>query len=154
MESSRLPGQKFLATYHPAAVIRLYQHRPIAVFDLAKALKEIGTRNIKRKFRQILVPETIEECKQIARKLKNSPEITVDTETKGNWITCIGFSVTEDKSYVIPLYDERQKDGLYWRTKEENLEALKIIEEICTRPATKILQNGSYDVQRLSLIHI
>ena len=103
--TSTLVPAKVLPTYHPAAVLRNWAWRPIAIADLIKAKRESAFPEIKRPERFILVNPTIAECEQwVAQNLKS--ECACDIETKFGMIEMIGFSASPTHAMVIPFPGE------------------------------------------------
>jgi uracil-DNA glycosylase len=143
-----VPGTKLLPTYHPAAVLRQWELRPIVVVDLIKAARESAHPEIRRPKRQIYIPETIGDLYEYkARFIDGNPRLAVDTETAGNQITCIGFAPSTGSALVIPFVDPRATDRCYWRTKEDEFAAWTFIHGLLVDPRiSKTFQNGLYDI--------
>lgn len=141
---------KVLPTYHPAAVMRDYTLRPIVLADLEKAKRENEYPEIRRPRREVWVEPTIQDIIDFKREfLDNAKRISEDIETKGDQITCIGFSPSIDLALVVPFYDPSKSGGNYWPTLEEELLAWDLVREINQLPAEKIFQNGLYDIHFL-----
>lgn len=142
------PSHKILPTYHPAAILYNWSNRPILVADLIKAEREMRFPEIIRPERYVLINPTFQEIwNWIAEHLINAEEISVDVETGGGMIKCIGFSPSAKYAMVIPFLDRGQPDGHYWRTLEEEIAAWKIVDYILSLPARKVFQNGLFDLQ-------
>lgn len=140
-------GFKVLPTYHPAAVFRQWGLRPIVIMDLLKAVREQEYPEIRRPKRTIWIEPTIEDIHVFDQKyLLKAERISVDIETAGNQITCIGFAPTKALSIVIPFYDPRRLGRNYWATKELEKQAWAYIQEVLKRRTPKIFQNGLYDI--------
>ena len=141
-------GFKVLPTYHPAAILRQPELRPIAIADLSKALRESTSPEVNRPEVTIYVPETVDEIQSFQRDFINEAAIlSVDIETSGNQITCIGFAPSKKVAIVVPIHDRRKPGGSYWPTTEVECNVWKIILEICHRThPSKVFQNGLYDI--------
>lgn len=143
-----LVGLKVLPTYHPAAVLRNWAWRPIALADLMKAKRESAYAEIKRPRRLILVNPTIQECRDwISTHVKS--ECACDIETKYGMIEMIGFSADHNHAMIVPFWD-KAKGGNYWPSALIEKDARNIVRSILENPfIVKIFQNGLYDLQYL-----
>ena len=146
LESTLVPGMKVLPTYHPAAVLRNWNQRPIVLADLIKAANESQFPEIRRPKRQIWIEPTLEDLESFwAQYLQDAPYIACDIETKANQITCIGFAPSEDLAIVVPFFGETR--GSYWPTSAEEVLAWRWVQRVLQSPAAKIFHNGLYDMQ-------
>jgi len=137
---------KVLPTYHPAMVARDMSARPVVVMDLAKGLRESLSPDITIPPSLIWTHPTLEDLAEYERDYINPASLlSVDIETKGDQITCIGFAPSPDSAIVIPLF--RGENGSYWSTIEEELAALAFVRRWCTKPC--VFQNGMYDMSFL-----
>lgn len=146
--TSSIVGCKVLPTYHPAAVLRNWAWRPIAIADLIKAKRESAYPEIKRPKRFILVNPTITECREWI--LANvGAECACDIETKYGMIEMIGFSANAENAMVVPFWD-KAKGGNYWSSPLLEKDARNVVRSILENPyIVKIFQNGLYDLQYL-----
>jgi hypothetical protein len=142
-------GFKVLPTYHPAAVLRQWDLRPIVVLDLAKARRESHTPSITRPARTIHIPETLEDCLEWWKEAKEYSRIAVDIETYGQQITCIGFAAGPSNCLVIPIHDGGRVGGSYWATQEVEVKVWGFIREVLGSSIPKVFQNGMYDISFL-----
>src|SRR5262245_59124214 len=140
------PFGKTIATYHPAAVLREWSLRSIAVADFIKARRESEFPEVRRPKREIWIEPSLSDMEVFyAQFIEPSPLIAVDIETIGTEITCVGFAPTKDRSLVIPFFDPRRANGSYWPTLDDEFEAWKFVRRVLTSPARKLYQNGMYD---------
>lgn len=146
-----VPGKKVLPTYHPAYVLRSWGDNVVACADLKKAKAEAEFPEIRRPQRRIIIEPSLRDIENWIDANKNATHIAPDIETASMMITCIGFAASANEALVIPFRDLRQHDGCYWKTVEEELEAWRLVEQILCLPATKIFQNGLYDMQYLHM---
>lgn len=139
---------KLLPTYHPAAVLRQWELRPTTIADLMKAKRESAYADIRRPQREIWIEPSLEDIKLfISTHIMGCRLLSVDIETSGSRITCIGFSPSPSLALVIPFDDERTKSGNYWPTREDETTVWGIIRgvlESVTIP--KLFQNGLFDI--------
>jgi uracil-DNA glycosylase len=142
-------GYKLLPTYHPAAVLRQWELRPTTIIDLAKAAREATFPDIRRPACEIWIEPTLEDINEFKAKYIDTgcDILSVDIETTGSRITCIGLAPKPSLAIVIPFDDERAKGGSYWPTREAESAAWKLIRDVLVNGAIrKLFQNGVYDV--------
>lgn len=142
-------GYKLLPTYHPAAVLREWSHRPTGVFDLMKARREAAYPDIRRPRCEIWIEPTLEDINDFITNhiLTGCDLLSVDIETSGSRVTCIGFAPSRDRAIVIPFDDERAKAGSYWPTRADESSAWRAIQSVLVDPTIpKLFQNGMYDL--------
>lgn len=141
-------GYKILPTYHPAAVIRQWELRPTTVIDLMKAQREMGFPEIRRPKREIWIEPTIEDIRTFIRDyVRGTPLLSVDIETAGSFVTCVGLGPNDDIALVVPFLDERKKDRCYWRSLEDERTAWELLRGVLgDRSIPKVFQNGLYDI--------
>ena len=144
-------GHKVLPTYHPAAVMRQWDLRPVAVMDLYKAFREMEFPEIRRPKRTIWIEPTIEDIYEFRENhIRGASLLSVDIETAGNQITNIGFAPSSTLALNIPFVDFRKPGRNYWPNKEDEIRAWRIIKDICESPTPpKLFQNGLYDISFL-----
>lgn len=141
-------GYKLLPTYHPAAVLRQWELRPTTVLDLGKAGREREFPEIRRPACEIWIEPTLEDIDGFIKTYIIGCDIlSVDIETAGSRITCIGFAPSQSRAIVIPFDDERAKKGSYWPDVECERTAWHLICDVLRdRRIPKLFQNGLYDV--------
>lgn len=141
-------GYKVLGTYHPAAIMRQWELRPIVVADLIKAKRESAYGEIRRPKRSIWIEPSIEDIKTFFNAHVRKARITgVDVETSGAQITCIGFAPSNKLAIVIPFLDPRKLGRSYWPTKRVELEVWHLIKDVLEDvDIKKVFQNGLYDI--------
>jgi uracil-DNA glycosylase len=148
LSSHTATGYKILPTYHPAAVTRQWELRPTVILDLMKAAREAEFPEVRRPRREIWIEPTLEDLYEFDRRyVQSCDKLTIDIETSGEFITCIGFSAGSSVAIVIPFADQRKRGRSYWPDKESESKAWKCISGILVRrrPA-KVFQNGLYDI--------
>ena len=147
MSTHTVTGYKVLPTYHPAAIFRQWSLRPVAVMDLIKAKREAEFPDIQLPKRQIWINPTLEDIYEFDRLyIRECESLSVDIETSGSIITCIGFAPRADIAIVIPGIGIRRSGRPYWPSLDVERKVLKIIKDILTRAIRKIFQNGLYDI--------
>jgi uracil-DNA glycosylase len=141
-------GYKVLPTYHPSAVCRQWELRPVTILDLAKALRESEYPEVRRPKREIWIEPTLEDLETFYdRYIHGCKVLSVDIETSGNQITCIGFAPFLNIGIVIPFLDTRKKSRSYWRTDEDEKCAWRFVARVLSDARIrKTFQNGLYDI--------
>lgn len=146
--STLVSGLKVLPTFHPAAILRQYDQRHVAVLDLKKAKIEAEFPEIRRPIRTIWMEPTLEDLDNFfSQYIVMADYLSFDIETAAGQITCIGFAPRIDLALVIPFLDNR-KGGNYW-SKENELKAWRFVERVLGTDIPKVAQNGLFDIQYL-----
>ena len=136
--------QKVLPTYSPAMVLRNYSERLTTIADFTKARRESAFPDIRRPVRDIwLYPDLDDLARYEAEHIVHSALLSVDIETKGDQITCIGFAPDPHSCIVIPLFQGENRS--YWSTPDEERQALTFVRRWLTL-APSVFQNGMYDI--------
>ncbi len=148
LSTHTVEGYKVLATYHPAAVLRQWELRPVTVADFMKAKRESEHAEIIRPRREIWIEPSITDILEFrSRYITGCRILSTDIETAGSSITCIGFAPTSDLSIVIPFVDPRRKGKSYWPDAATEQAVWRIVRDILEdRTIPKLFQNGMYDV--------
>jgi uracil-DNA glycosylase len=143
-----ISGYKLLPTFHPAAVLRQWENRPTTIIDLAKAKREAEYPDIRRPPCEIWIEPTLEDINEfIDRFIRGCDLLSVDIETTGSRITCIGFAPTSGRAIVIPFDDTRSKSGSYWPDRTAESLAWALIRNVLVDGSIpKLFQNGLYDI--------
>lgn len=145
---------KVLATFHPAAVLRQWELRPVTIADLMKAPREAEYPEVRRPQREIHIPEEPADIERFISSCITSDRggpLSVDIETAGTRITCIGFAPSSALALVIPFYDSRRKGKHYWSDKQSERSAWLLVRAVLQDGnIPKLFQNGLYDIAFLS----
>ena len=139
-------GYKVLPTFHPSYIIRgNWADRAVVVMDLDKARRESAFPELRRPKREIWIDPTIRELGAFRQKIDGA--VSVDIETYGSSITCVGLAPTPTLALVVPFYDRRRKGRSYWPTAEDERVAWGFVRDILEDPSIrKTFQNGMYDI--------
>lgn len=141
-------GYKCLPTYHPSAVLRQYELRPIVIMDLTKAAREKEFPEVRRPRREIWIEPTLEDLYEFhQRYIRGSSLLSVDIETAGTQITELGFAPGPGVAIVIPFVKAGGHNRNYWASESTEREAWRFIRSILEAPTPrKLFQNGLYDI--------
>jgi uracil-DNA glycosylase len=150
-DSPVLPGTKVLPTFHPSYILQgSYEARYVTILDLQKARRESEYPEIRRPRRTIYTEPTLAELDWfLDHYIAPAPRLAVDIETRGDKITCIGFSPATNIALVVPFEDQRKPDGNYWESAEVETLVWKWIKKVLDMPMEKVFQNGLFDIHRL-----
>ena len=145
-----LAGTRVLPTYHPAAVLRQWSFRAIAVADLRRARQWLDGEAKQRDWNFIVRPgfsTALETLGELKHRADTGPLLlSVDIETRGGHIACIGFAWSETAAICIPLMCVENQDG-YWDLESE-VAVVRAIRALLTHPNVSVVgQNFSYDAQ-------
>jgi hypothetical protein len=144
-----VPGTKVLPTYSPMQVMSEYSVRPILLADLGKAKRESAFRELRRPQRFLHIAPTLLEMEAFLQEyLVGAESLSVDIETKGPMITCVGFAPNKERALVVPFFDAKQPDGNYWRTRNDERLAWAFVERVL-KQFKSFGQNFQYDMQYL-----
>jgi len=140
-------GFKVLPTYHPAAILRQWDLRPIAVIDLSKAAREAAFPELRRPHREIWIEPTLEDIYAFHEKyIEQCRLLSVDIETVGRRITCIGLAPLSTLGIVIPFDDPGRISRSFWPSLELEREVWHYVRRVLQSPRPKkLFQNGLYD---------
>jgi len=137
-----------LPTFHPTAVLRNWQLRAIAIADLKKAARHLDkdySDSVSNETLSIKINPILQEIHDFVPLAYSAPFQSIDVETKANQIRTISFTISPGSAFVIPFWDSGV--GNYWKTLDEEVEAISCIRTILSSPCPKIFQNGAYDIQ-------
>jgi uracil-DNA glycosylase len=144
-------GVKLLPTYHPAAIFRNWNLRPIILADLLKIQRERASAHITRPARRVLINPTLVEISTWVSETLSLPAkmLAPDIETHNGQIRAIGFARSRDDILVVPFISSRSGQS-YWALKEDELLAWNLVRTLLESPIPKIFQNGLFDMQYLT----
>ncbi len=138
---------KVLPTYHPSAVSRQWNLRPIVLADLDKAKRHSLTPDYARPSRKVWIKPSVQDLLEYEQRYINSATLlSADIETRQDQITCIGFAPGPETAIVIPFFTESGVS--YWKTKEEEVAVWQIVARWLAAKPT-LFQNGLYDINFL-----
>jgi hypothetical protein len=129
--------------------MREWKLRPIVLADLDKAKREAQFPEVRRPQREIWIDPTLSDLALFEHThIRDSTALSIDIETKGEQVTCIGFAPSRGVALVVPFWDSRVGSGNYWPSLAEELKAWEFVRRWCARPGA-IFQNGMYDMHHL-----
>lgn len=153
---------KVIPTWHPAAVMRQYTWRPVAIQDMVKARAESASPDIRYDNAELWLAPTLDDLYEFERRFIRPGQLhSVDIETAQGEITCIGFAPDPSRAIVVPFRTNPAKfrtNGItiykptasYWATPYEERAAWLWVKRLLECPAYEIVgQNWMYDLQYL-----
>lgn len=148
LSTHTVSGYKLLPTYHPSAVVHQYELRPTTVADLMKAKREAAFPEIRRPQREIWIEPNAEDVQTfIQQQILDCKILSVDIETSGNDVTCVGLSPKPDLALVVPFVNPRRANRSYWPDLATEILVWNYIRGVLEdRTIRKVFQNGMYDI--------
>lgn len=139
---------KVFPTLNPSSIFRDWSNRPVFYADMNKVAKEMEFPDVRRPRREIWVEPTLEDLSAFeASYIIGSPKLSIDIETSGKYITCVGFAPSTERCLVVPFITAGGKP--YWKTSTEEISAWKWVKHVCQTHPHIIGQNFLYDAHRL-----
>lgn len=147
LDSTLLPGRKVIPIIHPEKILREWYYRSLTIHDLKRVAAQSSFPEIRRPVRDYVLRPSRQDLKFFYEtKYSQAEKLSIDIETKGDNISCIGFACSRSHAIVIPFISE---NGHYWTSKEDEAFAWEIVARLCSSPAKKILQNAQFDTSYL-----
>ncbi len=106
--SDSVPDTKVLVTYHPAYILRQWQHRRMTVHDLRRAKVASNSYGLPDPgFKFLIRPtyaQTCEYLNAILLRLKDGPvKLTADIEGAQGKTLCVGVGISAKEAICIPI---------------------------------------------------
>lgn len=151
---------KVIATYHPAFILRVYNHRAIAELDIKRARQESHSKSLNLPKPYLLTNPSYEAVMDFL----TSPHkrLAFDIETSGSLVRCCGFAPDPDHAICIPFtsnrytvqpgssvifFPEHSSGGLnsHWSYEEET-QILSAMDRLFRNPNIELIaQNFPFD---------
>lgn len=143
-------GIRYVPTYHPAAVLRQWSWRAIAVADLRRAVTWAREKTPDPDYRFIVRPEfnTVVSMLEdlIARANTESFRLACDIETRLGLTACVGIAWSDRDALCIPLMCVERDDG-YWDEEQEFIITRLMLRLLMHKNVRVVGQNFIYDAQ-------
>lgn len=142
---------RVIPTYHPAAILRMWEWRNIAILDFKRAKRELERGATPVPDWQFRIRPSFDQVVSTIRYLQSLVEvgptwIDLDLETKAGHISCCGLSWSRTEAICIPFMIPEDKAG-YW-LEEEEATILNSLYRLLTHPNCWVRgQNLLYDAQ-------
>lgn len=152
--------RKVVPTWHPAAVLRQWRMRPVAIADLTKARIESASPDITYDNAEVWLRPTLTDLADFERQYMLPGGVhSWDVETMRGEITCIGVAPDRERAIVVPFRTDPVRIGKgdtaywtmsrnYWPTQADEFNAWRWVKRQLERNDTeKLGQNHLYDIQ-------
>lgn len=137
-------GYKCLATYHPAACLRMYEFLPLLTFDLRRALKESYSPELVLPKRELVINLTYSQLiSELNRILVEKPEISCDIEGGVGSLSCCSIATSSQRSFIVPF--ATLEGSNLWSIQEEVMIWRKFAEIMADAQIKKVWMNSLYD---------
>lgn len=149
-------GVKVIPTFDPRVVVRMWEWRPILMRDLNRARDESAFPEQRRPAWNFRVRPTFETVSNILNDLIERADegllpLSVDIETRGRMISCIGIAWNKLDALCIPLMAVGSLRHNYWSEPEE-VWIMGALRNLLVHPNVRIIgQNFGYDAQYFAL---
>lgn len=144
-------GKKVIPTVHPAAILREWSLRAIAVQDLRRAATyRDGREYPKPAWSFTIQPQFETVMVQLSRLLDRAVDgplvLSVDIETAFGHIDCLGIAWSQNDAICIPFRTRTSPQG-YWSEDQETLVVFALYQLLCHPNVQVVGQNLLYDCQ-------
>jgi DNA polymerase-1 len=141
-------GIKTIPTYHPAAVLRMYEWLPVLKKDFARIKVESETPVISLPQRFLNPTPTFERVREaLCCIVQEHLPVVVDIETLRGHIACIGFAWSAVNAICVPF---DTGFGSYWPTAFEEAEVWKLVYEVLQDDTVpKCCHNAAFEMRVL-----
>jgi len=142
---------KIVPTFHPADILRQWNHRSVEIQDFRRAKRESEFPEIRKPNWQFQIRPSFKEVKayvnDLERRAKRNPiPLVCDIETRDWQIACLGLASNQTEAICVPFITRDIPDG-YWNIEEE-AEIVQLLRRLLTNPNIKVIfQNGLFDCQ-------
>ena len=142
---------KVIPTIHPAAIMRMWDYSPLALFDLKRVKLESESRELDIPKRELVVAPTFEIVYRELERLMKVKRVAFDIETQREEghknMLSIAFSDNPNWAICIPFENEK---GEPYFSLDEEIYVLKKIKNLLESDVEKVAQNAQFDVGFLS----
>lgn len=133
-----------LPSLHPAAILRQPYWEKRCRRDWEKVVIIHGNNVDMVPQRRYGTKPTLAQCDEFLGSVRDSDTLSIDIETPGGIIACVGFAVDRACSFTIPT------TVAYWGG--DTPKAWAIVRALCEHPCAKVMQNGHFDTYWLRQI--
>lgn len=151
-------GIPVIPTYHPAAILRQWAWRFIAVQDLRRAANAVLKAPQSPIYNFSIRPSYNEAISTISRHISEADSceageklrLAVDIETRFKHIDCIGYAWTKTHAICLPFLTNQTESRSYFSLEEE-VEIVDALRRLLTHPNVQVIgHNWLYDSQYMA----
>lgn len=147
-------GRKVIPTIHPAAILRKWDWRFLAVHDFRKVARESSSPDYPPRIENFVIRPTYEKAMAtlewlLAQLERGEFRLALDIETRWRAIACFGIAWSKHDAISIPFITAENPNGYFSLAEEARL--VQLIRAVTThRNARCIGQNWQYDYQYIA----
>jgi len=146
---SQFPSGYF-PTFHPAAILRQWSWRPIALRDLRRFKGWMDDGFPDGPSRTFSIPLSADHTLRYLAELEaQGGPVAVDIETRGGQIACIGFAPSGTEAFCVPFINFQRHENSHWSHREEQEIIFRIVCLLSNPDVLVLGHNFSYDIQYL-----
>jgi uracil-DNA glycosylase len=93
---------KVIPTFHPSYVARDAKQYPTFDLDIKRIVEDSTFPELRLPKRQLVINPTPDELEHYVREISKAPYVSVDIETFGDTLACVGFSTSPEFGLCIP----------------------------------------------------
>ena len=127
-----------IPTIHPAWFLRGQLKKQGRAIHDWRRIQRVSSNGHSKENRDILAEPTSSEVGYFRESIgdveSGGGRLSVDIETRGEGITCVGFALSSGLALVLPTWSKADR-ARYW----------PLVKSLCESPCEKVLQNGHYD---------
>lgn len=148
------PHAKVIPTIHPAAILRKWDWRFLAVHDLRRVAAHRSSYNYEFPARNFIVNPSYEVVVSTLQTLllrlhQGECRLAVDIETTRRHLACIGIAWSKSDAMCIPLVSMAKPEGYFSLAEETSI--VLLLREVLTHPNARCIgQNWQYDYQYIA----
>lgn len=131
-----LEETKVIPTFHPSYITRNASAYPIFDTDLKRIVSDATFKEFRYPKREYIINPSPDELEHYTKLILDSEEVSVDIETFGSRLACVGFAPTKDLGICIPF---NGTSGHAWES----------IKRILLSDVPKIFHFGTFDTNYL-----
>lgn len=152
---SEFPHAKVIPTFHPAAILRKWDWRFLAVHDLRRVKSHCDSNTYQPPEENFIVQPSYEAVIStlnfLLLRVQRGDELrlAVDIETTKRYLACIGLAWSRSDAICIPFTRMETPEGYF--SLEEETSIVLLLRELLTHPNVKCIgQNWQYDYQYIA----
>jgi len=116
------------------------------VIDSKRAWAESKSPGVDRLSRELIVSPSLEQVKDYIQKAMEAPRVSVDVETMGKWVDCVGLAIHPTSAICIPRGEQQ------WGQQAEMVDSL--LSNLLWNHTGLVAQNASFDMTMLLGNHL
>jgi uracil-DNA glycosylase len=147
--SDVIPGLKVIPAYHPAFILRQWQHRRISVQDLRRARAASASPALPAVDWEFTIAPTYHQATDFLQGLlirleQGECPITLDIEGAQQRVLCLGLGVSAKQAICIPIF---YKGGFWFNAEQRFILNLLLFKVLHHKNVRVIGQNIGFDTQ-------